>query len=157
MERRSSKNHSNPNTPLVLSIHPLLPPPMPPAQPNPLLDPLDTTPHPRPFKSPTWKPGHRRPKPLKQLLTLTTTTTTTANTNTNTTAQATYANIESAPSLHPANARKWCDVTGLPARYTDPKTRLRYVDREVYAVIGALPPGGAERYLELRGANVVLK
>ncbi|KAF8473471.1 YL1 nuclear protein C-terminal domain-containing protein [Kalaharituber pfeilii] len=69
---------------------------------------------------------------------------------------ATYTNIESAPSFHPARAH-WCDITGLPARYTDPKTKLRYADMEVYKAIQNLPPGSADGYLELRGANVVLK
>ena len=70
--------------------------------------------------------------------------------------QTTYQNIESPPSFRRGSS-KWCDVTGLPARYTDPKTKLRYRDGEVYAAVRSLPPGGAERYLEVRGANVVLK
>ena len=69
----------------------------------------------------------------------------------------TYTNIESAPSLHPAHQRPYCDVTGLPAPYTDPKTRLRYHNREVFGVVRGLPQGTAERYLEARGAHVVLK
>ncbi|MCJ1382499.1 hypothetical protein MMC17_005612 [Xylographa soralifera] len=71
---------------------------------------------------------------------------------------ATYTNIESAPSLHPAHQRPYCDITGLPtAGYTDPKTRLRYFDREVFEVVRGLPQGVAEKYLEARGAHVVLK
>ncbi|MCJ1318104.1 hypothetical protein MMC15_003431 [Xylographa vitiligo] len=71
---------------------------------------------------------------------------------------ATYTNIESAPSLHPGHQRPYCDITGLPtAGYTDPKTRLRYFDREVFEVVRALPQGVAEKYLEARGAHVVLK
>jgi INO80 complex subunit C len=69
----------------------------------------------------------------------------------------TYSNIEAAPSLHPAHARHYCDITGLPSRYTDPKTRLRYHDREVFGVVRTLPPGVAETYLAARGAHVVLK
>lgn len=68
---------------------------------------------------------------------------------------ATYTNIESAPSLAPA--RKYCDVTGLKGCYQDPKTRLRYYNAEVFGLIRALPQGYAERYLEARGAHVVLK
>ena len=70
---------------------------------------------------------------------------------------ATYTNIESAPSLHPASQKHYCDITGLPAYYTDPKTRLRYVNKEVFDVIRALPQGVAEKYLEARAAHVVLK
>lgn len=70
---------------------------------------------------------------------------------------ATYTNIESAPSLHPAHQKHYCDITGLPAPYTDPKTRLRYHNKEVFDVIRTLPQGMVENYLELRGAHVVLK
>ncbi|KAF3480914.1 uncharacterized protein GIQ15_06261 [Arthroderma uncinatum] len=69
----------------------------------------------------------------------------------------TYTNIESAPSLHPSHQKRYCDITGLPASYTDPKTRLRYHDREVFGVIRSLGPGVAENYLEARGAHTVLK
>jgi len=68
---------------------------------------------------------------------------------------ATYTNIESAPSLAPQ--KRYCDVTGLPAPYQDPKTRLRYHDKEVFAMIRGLPQGYAEQYLEARGAQTVLK
>lgn len=67
----------------------------------------------------------------------------------------TYTNIESAPSL--AHTRQYCDVTGLPAPYLDPKTRLRYHNKEVFSFIRSLPQGVAEQYLEARGAHVVLK
>ena len=70
---------------------------------------------------------------------------------------ATYTNIESAPSLHPAHQKHYCDITGLPAPYTDPKTRLRYHNKEVFDIVRSLNQGGAERYLEARGAQVVLK
>ena len=67
----------------------------------------------------------------------------------------TYTNIESAPSL--AHPRHYCDVTGLHAPYLDPKTRLRYHNREVFGLIRSLPQGSAEQYLEARGAHTVLK
>ncbi|EWC44754.1 hypothetical protein DRE_06532 [Drechslerella stenobrocha 248] len=67
----------------------------------------------------------------------------------------TYGNIDAAPSLHPAG--HWCDLTGLPASYTDPKTKLRYANKEVYGVIRGLGQGVADQYLAVRGANVVLK
>jgi INO80 complex subunit C len=68
---------------------------------------------------------------------------------------ATYTNIESAPSLAPM--RRYCDVTGLPAPYTDPKTRLRYHNKEVFGLIRSFPQGVAEQFLEARGAHTVLK
>jgi INO80 complex subunit C len=67
----------------------------------------------------------------------------------------TYTNIESAPSL--AHSKRYCDVTGLPAPYVDPKTRMRYHSREVFSLIRGLPQGAAEQYLEARGAHTVLK
>jgi len=69
----------------------------------------------------------------------------------------TYTNIESAPSLHPAHQKPYCDITGLPSQYTDPKSRLRHYDKEVFELVRTLPQGVAERYLEARGAHVVLK
>lgn len=69
----------------------------------------------------------------------------------------TYTNIESAPSLHPANHKHYCDVTGLPSKYTDPKTKLRYYDKEIFAVVRTLPQGAPDQYLAARGANVILK
>ena len=70
---------------------------------------------------------------------------------------ATYTNIESAPSLHPAHQKHYCDITGLPAPYTDPKTRLRYHNREIFEIVRSLNQGATENYLEARGAHVVLK
>jgi INO80 complex subunit C len=79
----------------------------------------------------------------------------TANGAMSTAPSVTYTNIESAPSL--AHAKKYCDITGLPAPYIDPKSRLRYHNREVFATIRSLPQGVGEQYLEARGAHTVLK
>jgi INO80 complex subunit C len=68
---------------------------------------------------------------------------------------ATYTNIESAPTL--AHPRHYCDITGLSAPYTDPKTRLRYHNKEVFGVVRTLGQGVAEQYLEARGAHTILK
>lgn len=68
---------------------------------------------------------------------------------------ATYTNIESAPSMAPM--KRYCDITGLSAPYTDPKTRLRYHNREIFSIIRSFPQGVAEQYLEARGAQTVLK
>lgn len=69
----------------------------------------------------------------------------------------TYTNIDSAPSLHPSSQRHYCDVTGLPAPYTDPKTRLRYHNGEIFGVVRSLAQGSTEGYLFARGAQTVLK
>ena len=68
---------------------------------------------------------------------------------------ATYTNIESAPSM--SHSKRYCDITGLSAPYTDPKTRLRYHNKEVFGVVRSLGQGVAEQYLEARGAHTVLK
>ena len=70
---------------------------------------------------------------------------------------ATYTNIESAPSLHPAHQKPYCDITGLPSAYTDPKTKLRYNNKEIFEVVRTLTAGAADKYLEARGAHVILK
>jgi INO80 complex subunit C len=70
---------------------------------------------------------------------------------------ATYTNIESAPSFHPSSQKKYCDITGLPAPYTDPKTRLRYHNKEVFGTIRTMPQNVYEGYLEARGAHTILK
>ncbi|CAG8544849.1 2545_t:CDS:2, partial [Paraglomus occultum] len=67
----------------------------------------------------------------------------------------TYSNIEAPPSLIPQ--KKYCDITGLEARYTDPKTRLRYHSAEVYREIKQLAPSVVQQYLGLRHAAVVLR
>jgi len=69
----------------------------------------------------------------------------------------TYTNIESAPSLHPSSQKKYCDVTGLPTSYTDPKSRLRYFNAEIYNYIRVMPQGQKEGYLAARGAHTILK
>lgn len=68
-----------------------------------------------------------------------------------------FNDLEAGPSLHPERAGKWCDITGLPAKYTDPKTGLRYYNSEVYQYIKTLSAEQIQDYLSLRGANVVLK
>ncbi|KAG9191936.1 hypothetical protein G6011_10670 [Alternaria panax] len=69
----------------------------------------------------------------------------------------TYTNIESAPSFHPSSQKKYCDITGLPAPYTDPKTRLRYHNKEVFGGIRTMPQNVSEGYLAARGAHTILK
>ncbi|KAI9136917.1 YL1 nuclear protein C-terminal domain-containing protein, partial [Paraphysoderma sedebokerense] len=63
--------------------------------------------------------------------------------------------IVSPPSLIPP--KKYCDITGLEAPYTDPKTGLRYHNAEVYKFIKTLSTHTVQEYLGLRGAAVVLK
>lgn len=48
-----------------------------------------------------------------------------------------WSDIDAPPSLLPQ--KKYCDITGLEGKYTDPKTKLRFHNSEVYAVIQTLP------------------
>ncbi|CAO1625771.1 unnamed protein product [Jaminaea pallidilutea] len=66
----------------------------------------------------------------------------------------TYLSVEAPPSLRPA--KKYCDVTGLLAPYTDPKTSLRYHSAEIYEVIKTFAPGIDQAYLALRGRHQAL-
>jgi len=66
-----------------------------------------------------------------------------------------YSNIEAPPSVFPK--KKYCDITGLKAIYTDPKTGLRYYDSTVYKYIQEQPQGTIQGYLGLRNAAVNLK
>ncbi|KAL1303362.1 hypothetical protein AAFC00_006759 [Neodothiora populina] len=67
----------------------------------------------------------------------------------------TYTSIAAAPSFKPK--LKYCDLTGLPAPYQDPKTGLRYHNSEIYAVLKTLSTTQVQEYLAARGANTVLK
>jgi len=61
----------------------------------------------------------------------------------------TYVSIRSAPSSLPV--RKYCDVSGLPAAYTDPRTRLHFHSTSEYKQIQAQSTDTIKIMLELRG------
>ncbi|PNS15902.1 Chromatin-remodeling complex subunit ies6 [Sphaceloma murrayae] len=67
----------------------------------------------------------------------------------------TWTSIAAAPSFKPK--QKYCDITGLPASYIDPKSGLRYANKEIYGVVRTLGTGSVQEYLAARGANTVLK
>ncbi|ORX59061.1 hypothetical protein BCR36DRAFT_342771 [Piromyces finnis] len=66
-----------------------------------------------------------------------------------------YMNIEAPPSVYPR--KKYCDITGLKAIYTDPKSGLRYYDSTVYKYIQEQTQSTLQGYLGLRNAAVNLK
>lgn len=99
------------------------------------------------FKKPGWR-ALKKTRNLKQILTM-------EKNKELKTSTPTYWNIEALPSMTPQ--KKYCDITGLEAKYTDPKTRLRYHSTEVYQLIKSQPIGVVQRYLGLRNAAVVLK
>jgi len=68
----------------------------------------------------------------------------------------TYSNIEASSSVYPA--KKYCDITGFVAPYTDPKTKLRYASADMYQFIHKqLTRDDIEKYLALRNALIILK
>ncbi|PVU98758.1 hypothetical protein BB559_000724 [Furculomyces boomerangus] len=101
----------------------------------------------RPFRNPAYK-NNKRVKPIKQIISA---------------EKAldwpiefpTYWSISAPPSFKPN--KKYCDITGLQAKYKDPKTNLRYNSSEIYQAIRVMPPGAEQTYLGLRNANVILK
>ncbi|KAL7421677.1 chromatin-remodeling complex subunit ies6 [Cryptotrichosporon argae] len=67
----------------------------------------------------------------------------------------TYHTPTAPPSLLPA--KKYCDITGLHAAYTDPRSKLRYHGLGVWHVVRQLGPGVDQQYLAIRGAQTALK
>ncbi|GAA5815296.1 hypothetical protein MFLAVUS_008802 [Mucor flavus] len=101
----------------------------------------------RPFKNPRYKSAKKN-KNLKQILTM-------ERDRVFALDIPTYENIECAPSVLPQ--KKYCDITGLDAKYTDPKTSLRYHNAEIYQFISTLGVPNVQAYLASRNAAVVLK
>lgn len=67
----------------------------------------------------------------------------------------TYTSLAAAPSFTPK--RKYCDVTGLPSRYQDPKSGLRYFDKEIFAIVKTMQTAQVQEFLSTRGAHTILK
>lgn len=65
-----------------------------------------------------------------------------------------YYNIDAPPSLKPA--KKYSDISGLPANYTDPQTKLRFTSTEEFAYIRLLPTDVVTGYLALRKATCIV-
>jgi INO80 complex subunit C len=69
--------------------------------------------------------------------------------------EPTFFSIEAPPSVCPP--KKYCDITGLPAKYTDPKTKLRFASPEAFRLGRKLPEHKVEEYLSLRQAQARIK
>lgn len=65
-----------------------------------------------------------------------------------------YSAINAPPSFRPA--QKFSDLSGLPAPYTDPQTRLRFANKDEYSTIIDLPMDISAGYLALRGATSIV-
>ncbi|KXS13649.1 hypothetical protein M427DRAFT_58466 [Gonapodya prolifera JEL478] len=108
------------------------------------VSPLDLASVSKPFKNPDYE-GPKKFKNLKQILAAEKLLAAPLN-------AVTYSNIQSAPTLLPVG--KYCDITGLEAKYTDPKTGLRYHSADLYMWISRLQLYQVQKYLSLRGAAV---
>jgi YL1 protein len=64
-----------------------------------------------------------------------------------------YVTIAVAPSTLPP-LQHYCDITGLPTQYHDPRTGLYYKDASVFAAIRACSTQRVQQYLGLRNAGV---
>lgn len=62
-----------------------------------------------------------------------------------------YSSINAPPSFVPC--KKYSDISGLQAKYTDPQTKLFYATAEEFATIRRLPSDIVAGYLALRRAN----
>ncbi|XP_071479761.1 uncharacterized protein [Diadema antillarum] len=65
---------------------------------------------------------------------------------------STYSSIDAPPSMKPP--KKYSDISGLPAKYTDPRTKLRYATTEEFAQLRMLPTDIVNGLLALRRANI---
>ena len=67
----------------------------------------------------------------------------------------TYSSLEAPPSFVPA--KKYSDLSGVEALYTDPQTRLNYACPEEFAELRKLPSDIVQGYLALRKATTQLQ
>jgi len=65
-----------------------------------------------------------------------------------------YGSIDAPPTFTPA--KKYSDVSGLPANYTDPMTKLRYADSTEFYRVRDLPMDIVNGLLELRKASSIV-
>ncbi|XP_013117927.1 INO80 complex subunit C [Stomoxys calcitrans] len=65
-----------------------------------------------------------------------------------------YNSLNAPPSLKPP--KKYSDISGLHAPYTDPQTRLHYHNSDEFRIIRTLPSDIVQGYLALRGATNIV-
>ncbi|BGP56124.1 hypothetical protein JCM8202_005891 [Rhodotorula sphaerocarpa] len=66
-----------------------------------------------------------------------------------------FASVDAPPSLMPQ--KRYCDITGLEAKYQDPRSTLRYHNPEIYDILRTFQPAVIQAYLAVRGQGVVLR
>jgi len=63
--------------------------------------------------------------------------------------------LEAGPTIFPK--KKYCDITGLEGRYTDPRSGLRYYNSDIFKLLQNFPEPLRNQYLSLRKALFILK
>jgi len=102
-----------------------------------------------PFKNPDYKRDKKRPRNnLKQILKSEKYSLLPSDV-------PTYQNIAAPPSNYPT--KKYCDITGLEATYTDPETKLRYCSAYIYKCIRTFNDEVIQQHLSIRKANNIIK
>ena len=66
-----------------------------------------------------------------------------------------YVSIDAAPSTVPS--KKYSDISGHAAKYTEPKTNLRYSNSYEFQIIKQLTQEHVDTYLSLRKAVTVIR
>ncbi|CAL1537661.1 unnamed protein product [Lymnaea stagnalis] len=66
----------------------------------------------------------------------------------------TYGSIDAPPSFRPA--KKYSDISGLEAKYTDPQTKMRFANSDEYRRVKLLPSDIITGCLQLRKANTLI-
>ncbi|XKL67899.1 hypothetical protein PGB90_003390 [Kerria lacca] len=62
-----------------------------------------------------------------------------------------YSSVVTPPSFKPA--KKYSDISGLPAKYIDPQTKLYYSTIDEFTIVRTLPSDIITGYLTLRGEH----
>ncbi|XP_016142869.1 INO80 complex subunit C-like [Sinocyclocheilus grahami] len=65
-----------------------------------------------------------------------------------------YCSLDTPPSMKPV--KKYSDISGLPANYTDPQTKLHFASTEEFSYIRQLPTDVVTGYLALRKATCIV-
>ena len=65
----------------------------------------------------------------------------------------TYSAIDAPPPLKPI--KKYSDISGLPAKYTDPLTGMHYTNSQEFETIRTLSTSTVQNYLALRGKATI--
>jgi len=64
-------------------------------------------------------------------------------------------NLEAGPTTLPK--KKYCDVTGLESKYTDPRSGLRYYNSDIFKMMQTFSEPLKNQYLSIRKALFVIK